>query len=246
MNYFSPLEQFDVKPVFMLHGFSWIDCTLFDIMLPAFLLIAVLLWFNKVNDSHFFIPTGIYLVVSSFLEFILDIIKKQLNVGAYVYAPFIATLFLIVFSFNILSLIPFGISTTSHLIILLWYSLSLGFTCFVLGLYQKGFTYLKIFVPSCPLALLPVLIIIEFFSYIIRCFSLAIRLAANMLAGHTLMIIIVVFFTVIGCHSYILSSVVLITIIMVTFLELGVCALQAYVITILTCIYLNDIFADSH
>jgi F-type H+-transporting ATPase subunit a len=107
--------------------------------------------------------------------------------------------------------------------------------------------FLKIFVPHCPLALLPVLIIIELFSFIIRCFSLAIRLAANMLAGHTLVAIIALFILSVLTINYMFASIGFVSMLAVLLLEVGVCCLQAYVITILTCIYLNDVLGnDSH
>jgi len=85
---------------------------------------------------------------------------------------------------------PFGIALTSHIIMIIFLSLSLGLSIFIIGLYIHNLEFLKIFIPECPFALLPLLILIEIFSYIIRCFSLAIRLSANIMAGHTLVYII--------------------------------------------------------
>jgi F-type H+-transporting ATPase subunit a len=101
--------------------------------------------------------------------------------------------------------------------------------------------FLKIFIPKCPIALLPLIIIIELFSYIIRCFSLAIRLSANLLAGHTLVAIIALFILNVIVINIIFGSLGFISLLAVLFLEIGVSFLQAYVITILTCIYLNDV-----
>jgi len=142
---------------------------------------------------------------------------------------------------NLLSLIPFGVSLTSHLIIILWISLTLGLSILVLGFWLKGMEFLKIFIPQCPIALLPLIIIIEIFSYIIRCFSLAIRLSANMLAGHTLVAIIALFILNVVIINFMFGTLGFISLLAVLFLEIGVSFLQAYVITILTCIYLNDV-----
>lgn len=85
---------------------------------------------------------------------------------------------------------PFGVALTSHIVMIIFTSLSLGLSIFIIGLYLHNLEFLKIFVPECPLVLLPFLMIIEIFSYVIRSFSLAIRLSANIMAGHTLVYII--------------------------------------------------------
>lgn len=85
---------------------------------------------------------------------------------------------------------PFGIALTSHLIMIILLSLSLGLSIFIIGIYVHNLEFLKIFVPECPFALLPFLMLIEIFSYTLRTFSLAIRLSANIMAGHTLVYII--------------------------------------------------------
>jgi ATP synthase subunit 6 len=85
---------------------------------------------------------------------------------------------------------PFGFALTSHIAIILYLSLSIGFSIFLIGIITHNIKFFKLFIPECPFMLLPFLIIIEMFSYIIRCFSLAIRLSANIIAGHTLVYII--------------------------------------------------------
>jgi len=85
---------------------------------------------------------------------------------------------------------PFGIALTSHIAIIMYLSLSLGFSIFLVGYFTYNIDFFLVFVPECPLLLLPFLIIIEIFSYVIRCFSLGIRLSANIIAGHTLVYII--------------------------------------------------------
>jgi F0F1-type ATP synthase membrane subunit a len=85
---------------------------------------------------------------------------------------------------------PFGIALTSHIAIIIYLSLSLGLSIFIIGLLTHNLKFFKLFIPECPFLLLPMLIVIEMFSYVIRCFSLAIRLSANIIAGHTLVYII--------------------------------------------------------
>lgn len=135
---------------------------------------------------------------------------------------------------------PFGIALTSHIFIMLFLSLTLGFSIFLIGLFTHNIDFFKLFIPECPFFLLPFLICIEIFSYIIRCFSLAIRLSANIIAGHTLVYIIAGFIiNVIYIRLwFFLIFVFLIAAVLV--LEIGVAFLQAYVFTILVCIYLSD------
>jgi ATP synthase subunit 6 len=111
---------------------------------------------------------------------------------------------------------------------------------FIIGLLRFNLKFLHIFIPQCPFELLPILIPIEIFSYIIRLFSLAIRLAANIIAGHTLVHIIISFFLNIIKIDLILSIFILIPLFLIITLEFGVAFLQAYVFTVLFCIYLSD------
>jgi ATP synthase subunit 6 len=128
----------------------------------------------------------------------------------------------------------------------MWLSLSTCSAIFILGLLYNNLKFLKIFIPRCPLALLPILILIELFSYIIRAFSLSIRLTANILAGHTLVNIISVFIVNTLTINLLFSFLGFLGIFAILLLELGVACLQAYVMTILICIYLKDIFGTEH
>jgi ATP synthase subunit 6 len=125
-------------------------------------------------------------------------------------------------------------------------SLSICSAIFLLGFVYNNIRFLKIFVPKCPLLLLPVLILIELFSYIIRAFSLSIRLTANILAGHTLVNIISVFIVNTLAINLIFSFIGFVGIFAILLLELGVACLQAYVMIILICIYLKDVFHIDH
>ena len=140
----------------------------------------------------------------------------------------------------LLSLIPFGIALTSHLILIFLLSSTICISIFSIGLLRFNLKFLHIFIPQCPFVLLSILIPIEIFSYLIRLFSLAIRLAANILAGHTLVHIIVSFILNLTKTDIILSILFLIPLFLILTLEFGVALLQAYVFTVLVCIYLSD------
>jgi len=121
---------------------------------------------------------------------LLDLVDQQVGYKGYIYFPFIFALFLFILICNLISMTPFGIALTSHIVMIIFLSLSLGLSIFIIGLRLHNLEFLKIFIPECPFLLLPLLIPIEIFSYIIRSFSLAIRLSANIMAGHTLVYII--------------------------------------------------------
>jgi len=122
--------------------------------------------------------------------FVFNILDQQVGKKGYIYFPFIFSLFFFVLLCNLISMTPFGIALTSHIAMILFLSLTLGLSIFLIGLLTHNLEFLKLFIPQSPILLLPFLIIIEIFSYIIRCFSLAIRLSANIIAGHTLVYII--------------------------------------------------------
>ena len=242
---FSPLEQFDVIPLIFLTIGNY-DITFFNIFLPLLLIIIVLGLLESLYINYKLIPSNIQYVLESVIEFIINIIKNQIGKEGFIFLPFIFTIFIFVILANLLSVIPFGIALTSHLIVTMWLSLSVCSAIFLLGLVYNNIKFLKIFIPKCPLALLPVLILIELFSYIIRAFSLSIRLTANILAGHTLVNIISVFIVNTLSINLLFSFIGFLGIFAILLLELGVACLQAYVMTILICIYLKDIFGSEH
>lgn len=242
---FSPLEQFDVIPLIFISLGNY-DITFFNIFLPLLLIISVLYFIESFYINYKLIPSNIQYLFESIIEFIIGIIKNQIGKEGFLFLPFIFTVFIFVLFANLLSVIPFGIALTSHLIVTMWLSLSICSGIFVLGLLYNNIKFLKIFIPKCPIALLPVLILIELFSYIIRAFSLSIRLTANILAGHTLVNIISVFIVNTLSINILFSFLGFLGIFAILLLELGVACLQAYVMTILICIYLKDIFGTDH
>lgn len=242
---FSPLEQFDVIPLIFISLGNY-DITFFNIFLPLLLIISVLYFIESFYINYKLVPSNIQYLFESIIEFIIGIIKNQIGKEGFLFLPFIFTVFIFVLCANLLSVIPFGIALTSHLIVTMWLSLSICSGIFVLGLLYNNIKFLKIFIPKCPIALLPVLILIELFSYIIRAFSLSIRLTANILAGHTLVNIISVFIVNTLSINILFSFLGFLGIFAILLLELGVACLQAYVMTILICIYLKDIFGTDH
>ena len=164
------------------------------------------------------------------------------------YFPFIFSLFMFILFCNMLGMLPYSFTVTSHLIV----TFALAATVFMLvtlvGFARHGIGFLKLFVPSgIPVVLMPLLVLIELISYLTRPVSLSVRLFGNMMAGHTMLKIFGGF--VVGLSSAGLAPLAIAPfVLMVAFtgLELLIAGLQAYVFTILTCIYLNEAIHMDH
>lgn len=237
----SPLEQFDILNVKNFFS-SLNDFSLNNIMVPFILIIiffiTFLVFFLLKNAK--LIPLNIQYILEADYRFIVSVIKQQAGIKGLQWTPLIFVIFNFILFSNLLSLIPFGIALTSHLIVILWLSITICISIFTIGLLNYNLKFLHIFIPQCPFILLPILIPIEIFSYLIRLFSLAIRLAANILAGHTLVHIIVTFILNVMKVEFFLSLLILIPLFLILTLEFGVAFLQAYVFTVLISIYLSD------
>jgi len=161
--------------------------------------------------------------------------------------PLIFNFFFFILSCNFLSLTPFAVALTSQIILIFLITFTLCSAIFFLGLFNFGVYFFKIFVPESPLFLLFILIPIEIFSYIIRALSMAIRLSANIIAGHTLVFIISSFLLLIFVVNFFLFLFSWVSILAIFALEFGVAFLQAYVFTVLFCIYIHDsLYFKSH
>jgi ATP synthase subunit 6 len=255
--FFSPLEQFDalILKFMFLHKY-WIpvdninflyvliydgDVSITNILIPLFILnIFIIIVISFYRDEMKLVPDFWQYLLELLYNFILNIIEQQIGQKGYIYFPFIFSLFFFLLTCNLLSMTPFGIAFTSHILIILYLSLSIGISTFIIGLLTHNIKFLKIFIPECPFILLPFLIVIEMFSYIIRSFSLAIRLSANIMAGHTLVHIISTFLMNIFFIKFWFFFIFIFLILAVLLLELGVAFLQAYVFVILVCIYISD------
>lgn len=240
---FSPLEQFDVIPLIFFSIGSY-DFTFFNIFVPLLLIIFFFLFIIYLKSYFKLVPYSLQSAIENIIEFVFGILKNQIGKEGYFFFPFVLTIFMTILLSNLMSMIPYGIALTSHIIVTMWLSLSTCLSIFLFGLLYKNFKFLKIFIPTCPLALLPVLILIELFSYVLRAFSLAIRLTANILAGHTLVNIIGLFILNTLFLHFLAPLLGFVGLFAVLLLELGVACLQAYVLTILICIYFKDVLID--
>jgi F-type H+-transporting ATPase subunit a len=249
----SPLEQFLIKRIvevciggkdpnpadgrFACVGgldASFTNSSLF--MVAAVLLITAFLTVSMKGGS--LVPTRLQSMAELSYEFIANMIRDNVGRAGMKYFPFIFSLFLFILFGNLLGMIPYSFTFTSHIIV----TFAMAFVVFlgvtVIGFVRHGFGFLKIFVPSgVPVFLLPLMVVIEVLSYLTRPISLSVRLFANMMAGHTMLKVFGGFVVALGILG---GWAPLAFIIALTGLEVGIGFLQAYVFTILTCIYLND------
>jgi len=172
--------------------------------------------------------------------FVLAIIKQQVGFKGFIFFPLVFNFFFFIFCCNFLSLTPFAVALTSQIILIFLLSFSLCSAVFLQGIFLQGVFFFRVFVPESPLLLLFILIPIEIFSYGIRALSMAIRLSANIIAGHTLVYIISSFLLLLLSFHFLLFFFSIFSIFAVLVLEFGVAFLQAYVFTVLLSIYLHD------
>ncbi|MBZ0262093.1 MAG: F0F1 ATP synthase subunit A, partial [Hyphomicrobiales bacterium] len=190
------------------------------------------------------IPTRLQSVAESIYEVVDNMTHEVLHENARTYFPFVLTLFVFILFANVLGLIPYSFTVTSHIVITLALALVVFIGATIIGFIRNGFGYLKLFVPSgVPVLLLPLVVVIEIVSYFIRPMSLSIRLFANMMAGHMMLKVMAGFVVMLGVTAGWLPLVAMVGLMG---LELLVAALQAYVFALLTCMYLSDAMHVDH
>jgi len=171
-------------------------------------------------------------------EFIANMVRDNVGTAGQRYFPFIFTLFMFVLFCNMLGMVPYSFTVTSHIIVTFALALFIFIAVTIIGFVTHGIGYLNYFVPKgIPVALMPLLVVIEVISYLTRPISLSVRLFANMMAGHTMLKVFAGFTVAMGVVG---GWAPLAFMVAFTGLEVLVAFLQAYVFAILTCIYLND------
>ena len=233
----KPLEQFTIDRIVPLHvgklDVSYTNSALLMTIIVIVITALVLIGTRRAA----LVPGRLQSMVEMTYEFVADMIDSNVGPEARDYLPFVFTLFTFILLANLLGLIPYSFTVTSHIIVTFALAAVVFIGVTIIGIVRHGFHFLSFFVPqNVPLPLLVILVPIEVLSYFIRPFTLSIRLFANMLAGHTMLAIFGGFAASIG-----LLAIFPLAINTAMFaLELLVAVLQAYVFTILTCLYLND------
>ena len=235
----NPMHQFEVYkvgPEINLGGInlSFTNASLF-MTISAMLILALLFFGTK---KKLLIPSRIQLITEMSYTFVAKMINETAGSSARSFFPFIFTLFMFVLFCNMVGMLPYSFTVTSHIIVTFALAAIVFIGVTIIGFIRHGFKYLELFVPKdVPFVLLPLIVIIEIISYLSRPVSLSVRLFANMMAGHTMLKVFggfVISLGLLGGWLPLGFTVALIG------LEILVAFLQAYVFAILTCIYLND------
>lgn len=238
---FHPMDQFIVKPLFgdgVVGMFTFTNVALWLLLAVACVIALMVLGTSKRAT----VPSRVQSVAELAYGFIYKMVEDVTGKDAVKYFPYIFTLFMFIVFSNFLALIPTSFSPTSHIAI----TAVLGFGVFiavtVLGFVKNGAGFLGLFwVSSAPLALRPILAIIELISYFVRPVSHSIRLAGNIMAGHAVLKVFAGFAAITA-----VAPLSILGITAIYALEVLVGFIQAYVFTILTCVYLKDALHPSH
>lgn len=240
----DPMHQFEIKRLFEFELFgldaSFTNSALW--MVIAAVVTTALLTLSM--QGRALVPTRLQSVAELSYEFVANMIRENVGTEGMKFFPFVFSLFMFVLACNLLGMIPYSFTVTSHIIVTFALAAVVFIGVTIVGFVKHGVGFLKFFVPSgAPVVLIPLLIVIEVISYLTRPVSLSVRLFANMLAGHTMLKVFGAFVVGLG---FLGGWAPLAFMVAFTGLEFLVAFLQAYVFAILTCIYLNDALHMHH
>jgi len=245
----DPIHQFELHPIVPIKIFGWdvsfTNSSLF--MLASVVLITA--FFMLSMRSRSLVPGRLQSMAEVTHEFVAGMLRESTGSAGMKYFPFVFTIFMFIFTCNMLGMIPGFFTVTSHIIVTAALAALVFLTVLVVGFAKNGIRFLRLFVPEgVPIAILPLVVLIEVISFLSRPVSHSVRLFANMLAGHiTLKVFGGFVVMLLGAGTFAaLSPLPLLMAIALTALEVLVAFLQAYVFTMLTCMYLNDALHPGH
>ena len=232
----DPMHQFQIKRLVPMeiggYDVSFTNASLWMVIIVCVVSLVLLMGSTRI------VPGRLQSIGELAYEFIANMMRDILGDAGRAYFPAIFTLFMFVLVANMLGMVPYSFTVTSHIIVTFGLALAIFIGATVLGFIKHGFGYLKLFVPSgVPKAMLPIITVIEVISYFSRPISLSVRLFANMMAGHTMLKVFAGFVVAMGVLGGWMPLAMMVAL---TGLEILVAFLQAYVFAVLTCIYLND------
>ena len=244
-NIYTPLEQFEVSPfistwvsIFGLHNFS-----ITNISIYSSLILFIVIGLHYLGDNkRKLIPSKWSILLESSFESLKSMVREQIGNFNELYLPFIYSLFFFVLIANLISNVPYSFAVTSSAIVCLGLSFTIFIGVTILALSVNGIKFFSFFIPEgTPLALVPLLVLIELVSYIARAGSLGIRLFANIVAGHTLLKILSTFlYKMFSGKFALLTLIPFFIFIGLIGLELAVSFIQSFVLTLLVSSYLKD------
>ncbi|MFQ5534066.1 MAG: F0F1 ATP synthase subunit A [Sphingomonadales bacterium] len=239
----SPLEQFEIHRLipFEIGG---VDASFTNASLLMVLAVVLVTGFVTLGmRGRALVPGRWQSMVELTYEFIANMLHDTAGSEARRFFPFVFTVFAFVLCANLLGMMPYSYTVTSHIIVTFALAATIFLLVTLVGFFRNGAGFLRLFAPSgVPLPMLVILVPIELISYLIRPISLSVRLFANMMAGHTLLKVFGGFVVMMGIGGILPVG----FLVLFTGLEVLVAVLQAYVFTVLTCIYLNDALHPHH
>lgn len=233
----DPLHQFEIYSILDINigGFD-VSFTNSSLWMVIAAVVAYLLIGRGIGAGSL-VPTRMQYIAETLYMTVANMVRDNVGTEGKKYFPFVFTLFMFVLMGNMLGMVPYSFTFTSHLAVTFTLAAVIFVTITIIGLMRHKLHFFSLFFPAgAPLATAPILIPIELISYLSRPISLSVRLFANMMVGHTLLKVLGSFAIMMGAAGVLPLSLL----VGITALEFLVAALQAYVFTILTCIYLHD------
>ena len=249
IQFFSPLEQFEIIPLISIY-LNVLDFSITNevviLSLIFFFVYSLFIFSTKTETSSFYIiPHRWQIIVEGIYGMVLSMINDNIasKKGQY-FLPLVFSIFCFILYLNLIGLVPYSFTLTSHLIVTFAIALFIFIGINIICVQIHGLNFFSLFLPGGTSFVLALLLVpIELISFVFKPISLAIRLFANMMAGHTLLKVIAGFaWSLAGCTGilFFVHYVPILILIPLFGLELGVALIQAFVFSILTCIYLND------
>lgn len=246
----NPIEQFHIAKWIPIEvgglDFSFTNSSAFMVATAA----AAGAFLYLTTSSRGLVPTRMQSVSEMAYEFVASTLRDAAGKQGMKFFPFVFSLFMFVLVANLIGLFPYFFTVTSHIIVTFALAMLVIGTVIVYGFLKHGFGFLKLFVPhGVPGVLVPLVVLIEVISFLSRPISLSVRLFANMLAGHITLKVFAGFVTTLSALGFVGVTGAILPLAMtvaITALEFLVAFLQAYVFTVLTCMYLNDAIHPSH
>ncbi len=248
----DPIEQFQIVNLFPIAKIGQTEIAFTNsaaFMMAAVVIIALFLMLGTAKRS--LVPSRLQSAAELSYEFVASTVRSTAGSEGMKFFPFVFTLFMFILTVNVVGLIPYTFTVTSHIIVTVALALTVFLIVLLYGFYRHGLHFFNLFVPKgVPIYILPMIVFIEVLSFISRPISHSVRLFANMLAGHITLQVFAGFIVLMGGAMGAIGwagGVLPFAMIVILFaLETLVAFLQAYVFAILTCIYLNDAIHPGH
>ena len=247
----DPIHQFEISKLFTIAKFGQTEIAFTNSALFMAIAVAGITAFLIGSTARrSLVPGRLQAAAEMSYEFVANTLRSTAGTEGMRFFPLVFSLFMFILTVNMIGMIPYSFTVTTHIVITVSLAMLVFFTVIFYGLWKHGLHFFKLFVPSgVPWYVLPIVVPIEVMSFLSRPISHSVRLFANMLAGHITLKVFASFITMLGAFGFLgwlgATLPLALTVALIA-LELLVAFLQAYVFTILTCIYLNDAIHPGH